>query len=261
MPEAALLTLERVHHRYVQAFGPLGLGRREVSTLSGIDLELRPGDWRAVVGPSGAGKSTLLSIMAGLTAPSAGRVVWHGMTGALGPRQRVLLFQSAAASFDPLLSIEANLLEPLLMHRVPDPRSVIRRSLEEVGLSEQILPWPTTRLSGGEAQRLALARALSLEPKLLLADEPTASLDLVGRAELVELLLRLRTQRKLALVLVTHDLALAMALVDEIAVLSQGKLVERRAAHDFAALAQHEVSRALLSIEGPGFLPSRGSGA
>lgn len=249
-PLEPLVSLSGLGHRYVQATGRLGLGRREVRTLRDVELEVPPGASLAIVGPSGAGKSTLLRVLAGLLTPRQGTVRWAAAAGRAGPG-RALLFQDAAASFDPRQSLREALLEPLRVHRVLGPEAVITRVLGEVGLDESILARPITELSGGEAQRLALARALALEPRLLLADEPTASLDEESRAGFVELLRATRAARGLALVLVTHDLRLARALADEILVLADGVIVERRPALRFDAEATHPVSRRLLEAAPP----------
>lgn len=246
MPEPTLVRLSRVGHRYVQATGAFGLARRDIETLKDIDLEIAPGEFIAIVGPSGAGKSTLLRIMAGLMSPTEGEIRWGAPPRARPERLVQVLFQNAAASFDPRLTLRESLLEPLLAHRIDEPAALIRARLEEVGLDEDLLSRPPSQLSGGEAQRLALARALSLDPKLLLADEPTASLDTVSRAEVARLLRRLRDQRRLGLVLVTHDLPFALSLVDSVLVLSEGQIVERAQAMGFTAKARHAVSRSLL---------------
>lgn len=239
-----LVELRRVSHQYTQTSGRLGLGRRRVQTLVDIDLTLRAGSFTAVVGPSGSGKSTLLRILAGLLRPSAGEINWP--TGAKGARRAQLLFQDARSSFDPKLALWDSLREPLVAHRVESPDRVIHERLAEVGLDASILERTARELSGGEAQRLALARALSLEPELLLADEPTASLDTVARAEIIQRVRSLRSTRGLTLLLVTHELPVALLVADEVLVLSQGRFVERLPSARFRSEAKTEVSRALL---------------
>ena len=185
-------------------------GRRRV--LDGVDLAVRAGEIVAVVGPSGCGKTTLLRISAGLD---------HEATGSLfaAPR-RTLLFQDARLL--PWLTVRSNVALGL---KGQDRRRT-DALLHEVGLGDRGDAWPR-QLSGGEAQRAALARALVRSPSLLLLDEPFSSLDSVTRGAMHELLREVHTRHHPGIVLVTHDLDEAQTLADRILALDEGRLKQR----------------------------------
>jgi putative ABC transport system ATP-binding protein len=198
-----------------------GIGKRvrsgdgELVILRDIDLEVTRGEALAVVGASGSGKSTLLALLAGLDAPSAGSVHIDGVDlFALNEDQRaelrgrVLGFVFQSFQLLPALSALENVMLPLELTDADDAEARAREMLARVGLGERIAHYPK-HLSGGEQQRVALARAFVVRPKLLLADEPTGSLDARSGAAVIELLFELNREQGTTLVLVTHDEALA----------------------------------------------------
>jgi putative ABC transport system ATP-binding protein len=198
-----------------------GIGKRvrsgdgELVILRDIDLEVTRGEALAVVGASGSGKSTLLALLAGLDAPSAGSVHIDGVDlFALNEDQRaelrgrVLGFVFQSFQLLPALSALENVMLPLELTDADDAEARARDMLARVGLGERIAHYPK-HLSGGEQQRVALARAFVVRPKLLLADEPTGSLDARSGAAVIELLFELNREHGTTLVLVTHDEALA----------------------------------------------------
>jgi len=179
--------------------------------LDGVDLDIEPGEFVAMLGVSGTGKSTLLRALAGLD---------REVTGELGvPGPVAVAFQEPR-----LLPWRRVLANVSLGLRVPDPAAVARRFLEEVGLAERAGAWPLT-LSGGEAQRAALARALVREPSLLLLDEPFSALDALTRMAMHRLVLRLWEHHRPAVLLVTHDVDEALILADRVLVLASGRIV------------------------------------
>nr|WP_242424135.1 ABC transporter ATP-binding protein [Frankia sp. EI5c] len=191
------------------------LGVRRVfngrAVLDGVDLQLRKGDFVALLGPSGTGKTTLLRILGGLDTADGGRVVV--------PRARSTVFQ------EPRL-IPAQKVWRNVVLSAPRPRAARRRAtdaLAEVGIPGHGDAWPRT-LSGGEAQRVALARALVTEPDLLLLDEPFAALDALTRIRMHDLLAALCARHEPAVVLVTHDVDEAILLADRVLVLSNGSI-------------------------------------
>jgi lipoprotein-releasing system ATP-binding protein len=209
----------------------------QVPVLTGIDLDILPGETLAAVGASGVGKSTLLHILGTLERPSSGQVLWDGLDifsmedkplAAFRNRKVGFVFQ-----FHHLLS-EFNALEnvmmPALIARQPQgaAREKAEAILVRVGLKERLTHRVTT-LSGGEQQRVAVARALVLDPEVLLADEPTGNLDPKSGARVQELILELNRERGLTSVIVTHNMELAQALdrritlVDGKAVVMQGE--------------------------------------
>lgn len=190
-------------------------GGGELVILSDIDLEVRRGEVLAVVGASGSGKSTLLALLAGLDTPSAGSVELEGedlfamdedARAVLRGRAVGFVFQSFQLL--PALSALENVMLPLELAGRRDAEGAARDVLDRVGLGERLTHYPK-HLSGGEQQRVALARAFVVRPKLLLADEPTGSLDAASGAAVIELLFDLNREYGATLVLVTHDEGLA----------------------------------------------------
>jgi putative ABC transport system ATP-binding protein len=190
-------------------------GGRPLTILHPTDLWLAAGRTLAVVGPSGSGKSTLLGLIAGLDAPTSGRIAIDGVDiTALGEdalaRVRGRKIGFVFQSFHLIGSLTAleNVLVPMELSGAPDAEARARRLLDEVGLADRGHHYPS-QLSGGEQQRVAIARALSNDPPLLLADEPTGNLDSANGSHVIDLLFEVNATRGTTLVLVTHDAALA----------------------------------------------------
>jgi len=179
--------------------------------LDGVDLDIAPGEFVAMLGVSGTGKSTLLRALAGLDREVTGELNVPGPVAVAFQEPRLL----------PWRRVLANVALGL---RVPDAGAVAGRALEEVGLTERADAWPLT-LSGGEAQRAALARALVREPSLLLLDEPFSALDALTRIAMHRLVLRLWERHRPAVLLVTHDVDEALILADRVLVLASGRIV------------------------------------
>jgi len=179
--------------------------------LDGVDLDIAPGEFVAMLGVSGTGKSTLLRALAGLDREVTGKLSVPGPVAVAFQEPRLL----------PWRRVLANVALGL---RVPDASAVASRALEEVGLTERADAWPLT-LSGGEAQRAALARALVREPSLLLLDEPFSALDALTRIAMHRLVLRLWERHRPAVLLVTHDVDEALVLADRVLVLASGRIV------------------------------------
>jgi sulfonate transport system ATP-binding protein len=179
--------------------------------LDGVDLDIAPGEFVAMLGVSGTGKSTLLRALAGLDREVTGEITVPGAVAVAFQEPRLL----------PWRRVLANVALGL---RVPDPGAVAGRALAEVGLTDRAGAWPLT-LSGGEAQRAALARALVREPGLLLLDEPFSALDALTRLAMHNLVLRLWQRHRPAVLLVTHDVDEALVLADRVLVLASGRIV------------------------------------
>jgi putative ABC transport system ATP-binding protein len=190
-------------------------GPGELVILRDIDLEVTPGEAVAVVGASGSGKSTLLALLAGLDTPTSGTVVLDGQDlfqldedRRAELRGRMLGFVFQSFQLLPALNALENVMLPLELASRPDAEDLARQMLTRVGLGERLHHYPK-HLSGGEQQRVALARAFVVRPKLLLADEPTGSLDAASGAAVISLLFELNREYGTTLVLVTHDEVLA----------------------------------------------------
>ncbi|MDE2292606.1 MAG: ABC transporter ATP-binding protein [Elusimicrobia bacterium] len=221
---SALLRLEEAVKDYDAPGGRLRV-------LHGVTLEVAPGETVAVTGPSGSGKSTLLGLLAGLERPSGGRLSFKGrdLTGLSEDelaawRRRSVGFVFQSHRLVPALTALENVLLPLELSGVPDAEALrrARETLEKLGLGERLGHFPH-QLSGGEQQRAALARAYVHSPELILADEPTGSLDPANADAVLAALLSLNADRGAALVLVTHDAAVAGRLSRRVA-LARGRL-------------------------------------
>jgi len=209
--------------------------------LSGIDLQVNPGEAVAVLGASGSGKSTLLGLLAGLDEPSRGRVGLLGRElSSLDEDQRAGLragrvgFVFQSFQLLPGMTALENVALPLQIGRQAEARRQAAALLREVGLGERMTHLPR-QLSGGEQQRVALARAFAGDPAVLFADEPTGNLDVDSGARITELLFGLRDRVGSTLLLVTHDQGLA-ARCDRILRLDAGRLVDDQIAHKVVAV-------------------------
>lgn len=204
----------------------LGFAAGGVAILSDVTLTIAAGPPTVIIGPNGAGKSVLLRLLHGLLAPSAGRVTWAGNAG----WRQAMVFQR------PVLlrrSVRANALYPLRLAGVAAPEREARAqaALEMVGLAA-LADRPARKLSGGEQQRLALARAAALAPEVLFLDEPSASLDPAATRAVEDIVATLR-DRGTKIVMTTHDLGQARRLAGEVVLLHEGRLVEHAPAEAF----------------------------
>lgn len=222
--------------------------REELPALQGVDLAVAPGERVGLVGTSGSGKSTLLRCLLGLEHPDAGTVVFDGRPVQPGSasslrwyRRRVQYVpQDPAGTLDPRLRVRELVAQPLRHLRVPgDHDRAVDVALGRVGLPVDLVDRRPGQISGGQAQRVALARALAPEPDLLLADEPVSGLDLPVREQVVEVLDELSRQQGLALLLVSHDLAVVARLCSRTVVLADGVVVEDRPTAELLAMPRH----------------------
>jgi ABC-type lipoprotein export system ATPase subunit len=187
-----------------------GSGAGEVHALRGVSCTLRPGTQVALTGPSGSGKSTLLHLLAGLDTPTSGTIAWPGLGGSPEGRPGLIGMVFQGPSLLPPLDVTENVALPLLLAGIQEAQARERAAaaLRDVGLDELAARLPE-ELSGGQAQRVAVARALAARPRLILADEPTGQLDSAHAAQVVGLLLDAAARLGTALVLSTHDLTIA----------------------------------------------------
>jgi len=202
-----------------------------ITAVRDLSFEVAAGETFGIVGESGSGKSTVLRAIAGLTPAGSDSILfgWRSMSTDRSRADRRLLqfvFQDPYASLHPRQTVARLLREPLAIQGFNDPERRIDDALKAVDLSPQHRFRYPHQLSGGQRQRVAIARALILEPPILLLDEPTSALDVSVQAEILNLLARLRTERGLTSILVSHDLAVVAHLCSRIAVMRGGWLVE-----------------------------------
>ena len=215
----------------------VGVEKDGRTLLAGIDLSIPDQAFCALIGPSGAGKSSLLRLLNRLDDPSRGSITWRGQPLDSIPvkelRRRIGFVFQKSAMFPG--SVADNLLAPLrIAGSLPtDADTRARTALDRAGLPASLLTRTAGELSGGEQQRLAVARALMTRPEVLLLDEPTASLDVESAEHLIALFIRLREQDQLTLVMVSHRLEEARACASQVVMLEAGRIVESGAAPAF----------------------------
>ncbi len=230
-----------------------------VKALDGVDLEWRRGEVLGIVGESGCGKSTLGRALMGLQPATSGVVSFEGSPLRKGDlrkmRRRVqMVFQDPYQSLNPRMTVGALVQEGLTIHKVGKrgTERVARavEALEGAGLRPVERFWDRYphELSGGQRQRVVIAAALVLEPEGLVCDEPVSALDVSIRAQVVQLLMELKRDRNLGLIFITHDVGLAWALCDRVAVMYLGRVIEQGTTEQVLSNPQHPYTKALLSV-------------
>ncbi|MCJ0907445.1 ABC transporter ATP-binding protein [Rhodococcus sp. ARC_M6] len=231
-----------------------------VRAVEGVSLSVDVGESVALVGGSGAGKSTVARIVAGLGSPDSGTVTFDGarILGLRGKKARAvrsdihMVFQDPYASLPPSLTVAEIVAEPMAIHGIGDKefrRDSVLAAMEAVNLipAERFLTRYAYELSGGERQRVAFARAVVTKPRLILADEPTSGLDASLRVEIIDLMVRLCRDQCIAILHITHDLALAQRGSDRVVVMQGGRVVESGSVESVLGNPQHQYTAALVA--------------
>lgn len=202
--------------------------------LNKLNLIIKEGESTALVGQSGAGKSSLAKLICNLYIPNSGDVLhfnqnlknFNKKEKMAFARDVQMVFQNPTSSLNPMMSVKEILTDPLIIHKQTYNEKKIIQYLEMVELDKKMLTYKPRELSGGQQQRLCLARALILKPKVLILDEVTCSLDLFTQAQILKLLIRLKSQNNLTYIFISHDLALVNHLCDRIVVLNNKGIVD-----------------------------------
>jgi ABC-type glutathione transport system ATPase component len=226
--------------------------------VDGVSFTLSTGTTLAIVGESGSGKSTLASCIACLETPTSGNLWFEGMNLAQSAESELrkarpqiqLIFPDPASSLNPRWTILEIIAEPLILQGKLGRKQWMTLAfslLERVGLSADLAERPASELSGGQRQRLAIARVLTLDPKILILDEPLSALDCSVQAQIANLLLELQNTLGMSFLFITHDLIMAAHVADEIAVMSHGRIVEHGPATRILRNPNHEATRQLLA--------------
>lgn len=236
-----------------------GRGRNLVKAVDGVSVQVPAGQVLGVVGESGSGKSTLIRAMLGLQPVTHGRVEVFGqdITSTSNRQLRQLradmqlIFQDPLASLNPRMTVGEIIAEPLKVHKrqlsKTQRRQAVSAMLDKVGLKQNHINRYPHEFSGGQAQRIGIARALIVEPKLLFCDEPVSALDVSIQAQILNLLLELRADMGLTMVFISHDLSVVRHVSDQIIVMKQGQVVERGSSEQVFVRPQEAYTQQLLA--------------
>jgi len=232
--------------------------RRMLTAVDGVDLQVHARETVALIGESGSGKSTVARCIARLVEPTAGEVTLGGRNLTAAPKASLwrfysdlqMVFQDPSSSLNPRMTARQSIEEPIRLHTTLTGReraSAVGDLLGQVGLRAELGSRYPRQLSGGECQRVAIARALAVEPKVLLLDEPTASLDVSVRGQILDLLERLQSERQLAYLFISHDLGVVRHIADRVLVMYLGTIVEEGSAAEVFEHPSHPYTQALLT--------------
>ena len=254
--EAPLIEMRDITKTF-RVGGGLFRQSKAVQAVSGVDITLGRGEVLGIVGESGSGKTTIGRILTSVTTPTSGTVAYRGKDVASMDRREVLamrrnvqmIFQNPLVSLSPRRRVIDSLVEPMKLFDVGTKDERIERArhlLAEVGLHPEDAHRYPHEFSGGQCQRICIARALMLNPDVIVCDEPVSALDVSVQAQVINLLMQLQREHGLSYVLISHDLNVVTHCCDRIAVMSQGKVVERGPAAEVRQNPQHEYTATLI---------------
>ena len=238
------------------------LGKRAViKAVDDVYFQMRKGEIFGLVGESGSGKSTVARCIMNIYKPTAGKIFYNGIDVCdkaqfrkhhrMLEADRQIIFQDSTSSLNQRMTVADIIAEPMSIHRIKPPRGNLRAEAEfqlsYVGMDSRYLDKYPTELSGGQRQRVAIARALSMEPELLVADDPIAALDVSIQAQIINLLRHCNREHGCSMLFIAHDLSMVEYLCDRVGVMYHGKLVEIAPTAELYANPQHPYTKALLS--------------
>ena len=235
-----------------------GFGAQRTIAVDHVDFSFRKGEIISIVGESGSGKTTLAKIIADIIKPDGGHVLFGGRDiNTLGAdymhyRKNVqVVFQDPYLSLNPKLTIFSAMKDAFKVHGIKgDPREICGRYLEMVGLEKEHMDRYPHEFSGGQRQRVSIARALSLEPDIIIADEPVSSLDVSVQAQILNLLKKLKLENGVTFILISHDLAVVSFLCDDVAVMHNGQMVEYGTVDRVLSHPEKDYTKKLLEASG-----------
>ncbi len=246
-------------HFPIQVKGGLFGRRKPLKAVNGVSFDLRPGETLGVVGESGCGKSTLARGVLRLIPPTTGTVAWLGRNLTEASRMEMnalrsdlqIVFQDPLASLDPRMTIGASIAEPLLVHEPlldkAGREARVRDILPRMGLDANLINRYPHELSGGQNQRVGIARAMIVKPKLVICDEAVSALDVSVQAQVVDLLIELQKEFGLAMIFISHDLAVVRQVSHRVMVLYLGRVVELAGRDTIYTEARHPYTKALIA--------------
>lgn len=235
--------------------------RTAIQAVDDVSFQMEKGEIFGLVGESGSGKSTVARCIMNICRPTRGRILYNGIDicdrqefrrhRRMLEERRQIIFQDSTSSLNPRMKVADIIAEPMRIHHIRPPRGTFRAEaefqLKYVGMDPGYLDKYPAALSGGQRQRVAIARALSMEPELLVADEPVASLDVSIQAQIVNLFKHLREEHGFSILFIAHDLSMVEYLCDRVGVLYRGKLVEVSPTARLYENPLHPYTQALLS--------------
>ncbi|GBD03883.1 Oligopeptide transport ATP-binding protein OppF [bacterium HR19] len=227
-----------------------------IRAVDDVSFDVKAGEFFGLIGESGCGKTTLGKIIVKLIQPDSGKIIFEGkditfekLRGEMR-RNIQMIFQNPFSSLNPKMKAKDIILEGVMIHKIA-PKNMWKDILEELiiscGLSPDLAERYPDELSGGQRQRVAIARAVAVKPKLLVADEPTSSLDVSVRAQILELLEKIRREQRISIIFISHDISTIKAYADRVAVMYLGKIVEIGKKEDVISNPLHPYTRFLLN--------------
>ena len=251
-----MIELQNVKRYFSNSRNMFAKDKRDVKAVDDITFTINEGEIVGLVGESGSGKTTLARVLLSLTKMTDGEVIIDGVKLSKASkkdmdklhREIAVVFQDPASNLNPRETVESSIMRPMIIHGVPraEAKQKAREVLEMVKMDLRYLDSFPHQLSGGQLQRIAIARALALSPKIMILDEPTSALDVSVQAQILNLLLDLQEQMGLTYLIITHDLNVIKYISDKIAVMYLGKLVEFGPTEEVADTPSHPYTKGLM---------------